>query len=88
MTKKLISFFAVSIGYPSLIMGKNPFSTKLIYNQKKNELAGKVQAEAVSRSVYRSTVTRIQLDEICVFWSISKIRNPLNVHDKRITQSS
>ena len=39
MTKKLISFFAVSIGYPLLILGKDPFSTKLIYNQKKNELA-------------------------------------------------
>ena len=39
MTKKLISFFAVSIGYPLLILGKDPFSTKLIYTQKKNELA-------------------------------------------------
>ena len=39
MTKKLISFFAVSIGYPLLIFGKDPFSTKLIYNHKKNELA-------------------------------------------------
>ncbi|MEK9666984.1 MAG: hypothetical protein VW701_07505 [Deltaproteobacteria bacterium] len=39
MTKKLISFFAVSIGYPLLILGKDPFSTKLIYNHKKNELA-------------------------------------------------
>ena len=39
MTKKLISFFAVCIGYPLLILGKDPFSTKLIYNQKKSELA-------------------------------------------------
>ena len=39
MTKKLISFFAVSIGYPLLILGKDPFSTKLLYNQKKIELA-------------------------------------------------
>ncbi len=39
MTKKLISFFAVSIGYPLLILGKDLFSTKLIYNQKKSELA-------------------------------------------------
>ena len=39
MTKKLISFFAVSIGYPLLILGEDPFSTKLIYNQKKSELA-------------------------------------------------
>ena len=30
MIKKLISFFAVSIGYPLLILGKDPFSTKLI----------------------------------------------------------
>ena len=39
MTKKLISFFAVSIGYPLLILGRDPFSTKLTYNQKKNDLA-------------------------------------------------
>jgi len=39
MTKKLISFFAVSIGYPLLILGKDPFSTKLLYNQKEIELA-------------------------------------------------
>ena len=41
MTKKLISFYAVSIGYPLLILDKNPLSTKLIYNQKKSELAEK-----------------------------------------------
>ena len=41
MTKKLISFFAVSIGYPLLILGNDLFSTKLIYNQKKSELAEK-----------------------------------------------
>ena len=41
MTKKLISFFAVSIGYLLLISGKDLFSTKLIYNQKKSELAEK-----------------------------------------------
>ena len=39
MIKKLISFFAVSIDYPLLILGEDPFSTKLIYNQKKSELA-------------------------------------------------
>ena len=38
MTKKLISFFAVSIDYPFLILGKDEFSTKLVYNQKKSEL--------------------------------------------------
>ena len=38
MTKKLISFFAVSIGSPLLILGKDLSLTKLIHNQKKNEL--------------------------------------------------
>ena len=41
MIEKLMSFFAVSIGYPLLILGNDLFSTKLIYNQKKSELAEK-----------------------------------------------
>ena len=40
MTKKLYhSLPLVSIGYPLLIFVRDPFSTKLTYNQKKNELA-------------------------------------------------
>ncbi|MEK9763952.1 MAG: hypothetical protein VW729_14830 [Deltaproteobacteria bacterium] len=41
MTKNFILCIYVSIFNPFLVFGNNPFSTKLIYNQKKVELAEK-----------------------------------------------